>query len=40
MTAIQFSAAGILLGFFALLMVSLFGVAMVRAFAWRRRARV
>lgn len=39
MTAIQFSAAGILLGFFALLMVSLFGVAMVRAFAWRRRAR-
>lgn len=38
MTGIEFSIAGILLGFYGLLMFALFLVAMVRGLAWRRQS--
>jgi len=40
MTRIEFSIAGILLGFYCLLMLSLFLVALLRGLAWRRRSVV
>jgi hypothetical protein len=40
MTAIELSVAAILLGLFAILLLAAFGVAMLRASAWSRRARI